>query len=461
MSVPEGVPGPVAVIGAGLTGASWAGLFAAHGREVRMHDTDGVRARAAVERAVGFGRFLVAHGLADSATAEVGLAALRAVDDPVEVYSDVVLVQECVVEQLAVKRAVFAEADRLAPQGALLATSSSGLSISDIQDGLAGAGRCVAAHPYNPPHLVPLVELAPGRDTDPENMELAREFYLSVGKDPVVLTRDIPGYLSNRMSAALWREAVELVRSGVASVEDVDRAISSGPGLRWAVMGPHLLYHLGGAEGGIRGHLEHLGHVKEGMLRDIATWVSFPPDTADVLEAGLRVQLEGREPGSLERERDEALAGFLKARAATAGGSRGPAGPNPAAAAEVPPNEEPIAHPVIVDSATGQLVDVVPGVTRTTLAAGRTTTLVRFTLEPGVEIPLHRHPQEQTGYLVEGDLTLVADTGEWTVGSGDSWSLPGGAAHGARTRTGAVAVEVFAPSREDYLPGGPPRTADR
>ncbi|MHB1342745.1 MAG: 3-hydroxyacyl-CoA dehydrogenase NAD-binding domain-containing protein [Thermoleophilia bacterium] len=402
------------------------------------------------------------HDLADEAVAERGLGALRAVDDPAEACAGVVLMQECVVEQLAVKRAVFAEADRLAPPGALLATSSSGLSITDIQDGLPGAGRCVAAHPYNPPHLVPLVELAPGRDTEPGALELAREFYLSVGKDPVVLRRDIPGYLSNRMSAALWREAVELVRSGVASVEDVDRAISSGPGLRWAVMGPHLLYHLGGAEGGIRGHLEHLGHVKEDMLRDIATWVSFPPDTADVLEAGLRGELEGREPGSLERERDEALAGFLKARAVAAGGSRRPRCPaHGSTASASPASVESTPGPVIVDGTTGSPVEVVPGVTRTTLAAGRATTLVRFTLEPRVEIPLHRHPHEQTGYLVEGDLTIVAESGEWTVRPGDSWSVPGGAAHGARTRAGAVAVEVFAPSREDYVPGAPPRAADR
>src|SRR5680860_1081330 len=170
----------------------------------------------------------------------------------------------------------------------ILATSSSGLSISDIQTGLSGAGRCIAAHPYNPPHLIPIVELAPGSQTDPAVMARARDFYLSVGKDPVVLSRDVPGYLANRMSAALWREAIELVRTGVASVADVDRAISSGPGLRWAIMGPHILYHRGGGEDGIRGHLKHLGPVKEGMLRDIATWTTFPPDTIEVLEEGLR-----------------------------------------------------------------------------------------------------------------------------------------------------------------------------
>ncbi|HZK49073.1 MAG TPA: 3-hydroxyacyl-CoA dehydrogenase NAD-binding domain-containing protein [Thermoleophilia bacterium] len=320
--------GPVAVIGAGLTGASWAALFAAHGREVCLFDVDRERAESACGRALEMGRFLVEKELAQADAFALGSSRLWAAATMEEALAAAVHVQECVAEDLEVKRSVFAQADRAARPDAIIATSSSGLSITDIQAGLPGAGRCIAAHPYNPPHLVPLVELAPGAETDPAVMERARDFYLSVGKDPVVLSRDVPGYLSNRMSAALWREAIELVRTGVASVADVDRAISSGPGLRWAAMGPHLLYHLGGGEGGIRGHVEHLGHVKEGMLRDIATWTTFPSDTVDVLEEGLREVLADAEPGVLERERDEALAGFIlaRARAARLRARAGPAG---------------------------------------------------------------------------------------------------------------------------------------
>ena len=193
-----------------------------------------------------------------AAVAEAGLARMRALTDPAETFAGVSHVQECVTEDLAVKRAVFRLAAEHAPADALLATSSSGLSISQIQEDVPGPERCLAAHPYNPPHLVPLVELAPGALTAPETIERARAFYRSVGKTPVVVHRDVPGYIGNRLSAALWREAVELVRSGVASVEEVDSAVRNGPGLRWAVMGPHLLYHLGGGAGGIRGHLEHL-----------------------------------------------------------------------------------------------------------------------------------------------------------------------------------------------------------
>ena len=304
----------VAVVGAGLQGASWAALFAAHGLEVRLYDRDEAVARAALGRAGEMARFLVDQGLAVASVAEAGLARMRATADPAEAFAGVAHVQECVTEDLAIKRAVFRLAAQHAPADALLATSSSGLSISRIQEGVLGPERCLAAHPYNPPHLVPLVELSAGTLTTSETIERARGFYRSVGRAPVVVHRDVPGYIGNRLSAALWREAVELVRSGVASVEEVDSAMRNGPGLRWAVMGPHLLYHLGGGAGGIRGHLDHLADVKEGMLRDLATWTTFPSDTADVLEAGLAEETAGRSMAELERERDESLAAILHVR---------------------------------------------------------------------------------------------------------------------------------------------------
>ena len=194
--------------------------------------------------------------LADAAAAESGLAALTAEPDAAAAFAGVALVQECVTEDLETKRSrVHGIADSLAPSDALLATSSSGLSITAIQQAASAPQRCLAAHPYNPPHLVPLVELAPGEHTSAETMARGLAFYQRVGKEPVLVRGDLPGYIANRLSTALWREAVELVRSGAASVTDVDRAVCDGPGLRWSVMGPHLLYHMGGGAGGIRGHL--------------------------------------------------------------------------------------------------------------------------------------------------------------------------------------------------------------
>ena len=306
--------GPVAVIGAGLTGGSWAGLFAAAGLEVRLHDVDGERLAGAAGRAAEAAGFLAGSGLADLATAERGVARLTTTAELAVAVAGVTHVQECVREDLELKREVVAAIDAAAPAEALICTSSSGLSIRDIQTAAARPERCLAAHPYNPPHLVPLVELAPGALTSPEAMERAAAFYAAVGKEPVTLTRDLPGYLANRLSAALWREAVDLVLRGVATVEDVDKAVSAGPGLRWAAMGPHLLYDLGGGEEGIRGHVEHLAAVKEGMLRDLATWTEFPPETGEALADGLAAEKGARTYDELVAERDALLVDYLRAR---------------------------------------------------------------------------------------------------------------------------------------------------
>ncbi len=305
---------PVAVVGAGLTGGSWAGLYAAAGLEVRLYDVDRERLEAAVEHAAAAAGFLAGSGLADLQTAERGVDLLGATLDLAEAVAGVQHVQECVREDLELKREVFAAIDAAAPVDALICSSSSGLSISQIQTAAAHPERCLAAHPYNPPHLVPLVELAPGALTAPEALERAAAFYTAVGKVPVKLTRDLPGYIANRLSAALWREAVDLVLRGIATVDDVDKAVSYGPGLRWAAMGPHLLYDLGGGREGIRGHVEHLAGVKEGMLRDLATWTEFPPDTAAALEAGLVEEKGAQTYDELVAERDALLVAYRRAQ---------------------------------------------------------------------------------------------------------------------------------------------------
>ncbi len=301
---------PVAVVGAGLTGASWVALFASRGLKVRLHDKDQDALSRGFERAQTYVHFLIDHGMADQKEAEAGLSAVQPCAELFEAVQDAVFVQECVYENYDIKCAVFEAVDRHAPRHALIATSSSGLSINRIQEAARYPDRCLAGHPYNPPHLIPLVELAPGEKTAKETVEAARRFYEGVGKTPVVLTRSVPGYLANRMSAALWREAINLVLDGVASVADVDRAIHLGPGLRWAVMGPHLIYHLGGGEEGIRYHIEHLRAAKEEIWQDLNDWKELPSETAKALERGLP-GLEALE--SLARERDETLVQVLKA----------------------------------------------------------------------------------------------------------------------------------------------------
>ncbi|MBT8339772.1 MAG: hypothetical protein KJP07_07140 [Desulfatitalea sp.] len=299
--------GPVAVIGAGVTGASWAGLFAAHGRRVHLFDSDKTKLDQGNIKALQYAAFLADQHLTDNAMDKGKVRPLTVLSEAVQ---EACFVQECVFETYEAKQAVFKAIDRHAPQEAIIATSSSGLSISKIQIATRFPDRCVAGHPYNPPHLIPLVEVAPGKRTSQDTVEMTCAFYLSVGKTPVKLTRDIPGYLANRMSAALWREAINLVLDGVATVEDVDKAISLGPGLRWAVMGPHLLYHLGGGKGGIEYHTKHLRATKEGMLRDLKDWKTFPPQVSETLAKGL--------PGvdkieDLSEQRDQKLLEIIRA----------------------------------------------------------------------------------------------------------------------------------------------------
>jgi carnitine 3-dehydrogenase len=301
--------GPIAVIGTGMVGSSWAGLFAAHGHQVRLHDTDLHRLSVGMERAKGIISFLAENELADPELASPGLNSLVSCFDMTSAVQGTTLIQESVVEDIEVKKEVFNEIDRTAPHNALIITSSSGLSISQMQSATKHPERCLAGHPYNPPHLIPLIEIAPGDQTSPEAIEAARRFYESLGKVPIVLKREIPGYLANRMSAALWREAVNLALEDVASVEDIDKAIRYGPGLRWSVVGPNLTYHLGGGKGGIRYHTEHLLDAKEKIWKDLDDWKSFPISALDILEAGLP---DPEDFPSLARKRDEALVKVIK-----------------------------------------------------------------------------------------------------------------------------------------------------
>ena len=152
-----------------------------------------------------------------------------------------------------------------------------------------------------------------GKATSPTTLAWARTWFARLGKTPVTLRREVPGHLANRLAAALWREAIELVASGAATVEDVDRALAAGPGLRWAVMGQHLIYHLGGGAGGYRHFIEHIGTAFEAYWRTMPTWTSIPADARAAIVAGVEAEAAGRSLAELARERDEKLAAVLKA----------------------------------------------------------------------------------------------------------------------------------------------------
>ncbi|HEY7045446.1 MAG TPA: 3-hydroxyacyl-CoA dehydrogenase NAD-binding domain-containing protein [Nocardioidaceae bacterium] len=246
-------PVRVAVLGGGLIGRSWTALFLAGGMPVCVHDPDPAaeaRVRDAVEHAWPV---LTELGLADG---DVRSDALTFSRDAASAVAGAGFVQESIPERLALKHRLYAEIEPVLDDDAVVASSASGLTLSELQAGWASPGRLVLGHPFNPPHLIPLVEVMGNEHTDAGVVESARRFYESVGKVTIEVRREVPGHVANRLQAALWREAIHLIDTGVASVRDVDVAVSSGPGLRWALMGPTTLFHLGGDEGGIAAFCE-------------------------------------------------------------------------------------------------------------------------------------------------------------------------------------------------------------
>ena len=238
----------VTVIGGGLIGASWAALFLAHGHRVCVHDVApevAPRVRAELQR---IQPVMAQMGLridpqSEALSFDAHLAsAVRHAD----------VVQECGPERLGFKQALWADVEAHCAPQALLLSSSSGITASMQARKMKTPQRMLVGHPFNPPHLIPLVEVVPGRRTSRESVARARAFYLALGKQAVVLNKEIPGFVANRIQAAVIRESVSLVRQGVVSVEDLDVAVQSSLGLRWATGGPFLSAHLGGGAGGIQ-----------------------------------------------------------------------------------------------------------------------------------------------------------------------------------------------------------------
>ncbi|MEH3144707.1 MAG: 3-hydroxyacyl-CoA dehydrogenase NAD-binding domain-containing protein [Methylobacterium frigidaeris] len=302
----------VAVIGCGVIGASWASLVLAAGLDVTASDpAPGAEARLRATVAAQWPA-LEAIGLAPGASPE----RLSFVAGPEEAAAQADFVQENGPERLEVKRETYARLDAAADPDVVLATSSSGLKPSDIQGACRHPGRVVLGHPFNPPHLVPLVEVAGGQATDEDAVAAAMAFYAGLGKRPIRLRRELTGHIANRLQAALWREAFHLVGTGAASVADIDAAIAHGPGLRWALMGPCLLNHLSGGEGGLAHTLDHLGPLMEAMWADLGE-PRLTPELKQALVAGLADELAGRDQAAMLAERDALLIDLVRRKRGT------------------------------------------------------------------------------------------------------------------------------------------------
>jgi len=300
----------VAVIGTGVIGASWTALFLARGLEVVATDV-------APNAETSLRRFITAAwpalqrlGLAPGASqAKVTFTA-----DLSTALNGADFVQENGPERIDFKKKLYGQLDELLPPQVIIASSSSGLTMSEIQSGCRShPERCVIGHPFNPPHLVPLVEIVGGAKTSEDTIERAAKFYREMGKRTVRLRKEVPGHVANRLQAALAREVYYLVAEDVVSVADVDTALCWGPGLRWGIMGQVLLNHLGGGQGGI----EHFFQQFTGPMTAWWKVLGSPQLTPEVqrkLIDGVHAEVGSHSIDELAQERDEVLLGLLQLR---------------------------------------------------------------------------------------------------------------------------------------------------
>lgn len=308
----------VACLGGGVIGSSWTALFLAAGKSVALYDPEpGAerRVREAVEAAMPA---LVELGLAGRASE----SELLFHTDACDAVEGAQFVQESVPERLELKRELYGLIEPALDRDAIVASSASGLTLTELQAGFRDPSRLVLGHPFNPPHLIPLVEVVGNAATGPRVVERTRSFYASIGKVTIELRREVPGHVANRLQAALWREAISLVMRGVASVEDIDTAVSSGPGLRWAVMGPTNLFHLGAGSGGIAAFCERYAASFERWWGDLGEPHLDEPTIA-ALVAGVSSRSENHDLTTLATKRDDLLTAVVRA---THGPHDGPGG---------------------------------------------------------------------------------------------------------------------------------------
>jgi 3-hydroxyacyl-CoA dehydrogenase len=305
----------IAIIGTGVIGASWTALFLAKGLQVVATDV-APNAEASLRKFVEAAwPALERLGLSP----EASQSNLKFTADLAEATAGADLVQENGPERIDFKQKLYGQLDELLPPDVIIASSSSGLTMSEIQLGCAShPERCVIAHPFNPPHLIPLVEIVGGTKTSEEAIRRASEFYTSIGGRTVRLNKEMPGHVANRLQAALAREVYYLVAEGVVSAADVDVALCWGPGLRWGIMGNMMLNHLGGGPGGI----EHFFHQFAGPMT--AWWKTLgspvlTPEVQKMLIDSVHAEVGARTIEELEAERDEVLLGLLELRANAAG----------------------------------------------------------------------------------------------------------------------------------------------
>jgi 3-hydroxyacyl-CoA dehydrogenase len=305
----------IGIIGTGVIGASWTALYLAKGLPVVATDV-APNAEAALRKFVETAwPALKRLGLSPEAS-QLNLKFTPALADAV---GGADLVQENGPERIDFKQKLYGELDQMLPPDVIIASSSSGLTMSEIQKGAAShPERCVIAHPFNPPHLIPLVEIVGGAKTSEETTRRAAEFYTSIGQKTVRLNKEMPGHVANRLQGALAREVYYLVSEGVVSAADADAALSWGPGLRWGIMGNMMLNHLGGGPGGIEHFFQQFAGPMTAWWKTLGSPV-LTPEVQKKLIDSVHAEVGSRSIEELEAERDELLLGLIELRAKRSG----------------------------------------------------------------------------------------------------------------------------------------------
>ncbi|MBV8827903.1 MAG: 3-hydroxyacyl-CoA dehydrogenase [Acidobacteriaceae bacterium] len=299
----------VTVVGTGVIGASWAAYYLSRGFNVIATDP-APNAEAGLRKYVDEAwTTLSKNGLSPSASRE----RLTFESNMAQALADADFVQENAPERPDFKAKLFAEMDDATPSGAILASSSSTLTMDVIQSAAKRPERCVIGHPFNPPHVIPLVEVVGGAKTSPETIEKTMAFYAAIGKKPIRLFKALPGHVANRLQAALYKEVLYLIQQGVLSVEDADAAVSYGPGPRWGVMGPSLQWHVGGGQGGIHHFMEHLMGPLEGLMKALGS-PDVTPELKQTVTDGVMQMAGTRSVDQLAEEENEVLTGLFSGR---------------------------------------------------------------------------------------------------------------------------------------------------
>jgi 3-hydroxyacyl-CoA dehydrogenase len=300
----------IAIIGTGVIGASWTALFLAKGLQVTATDI-APNAEAALRKFVETAwPALKRLGLSPAASQ----SNLKFTPALAQAVANADLVQENGPERIDFKKKLYGQLDELLPPEVIIASSSSGLTMSEIQLGAAShPERCVIAHPFNPPHLIPLVEIVGGAKTSEATIRRAAEFYTLIGQRTVRLNKEMPGHVANRLQAALAREVYYLVAEGVVSAADVDTAVCWGPGLRWGVMGNMMLNHLGGGPGGIEHFFQQFTGPMTAWWKTLGSPVLTPQVQKKLIDS-VHAEVGSRTIEELEAERDELLLGLLEIR---------------------------------------------------------------------------------------------------------------------------------------------------